>query len=73
LALLKTKKDLTTFVDNAELRLRLVNDKLAEVELQKINVEVICMRYRPLMCWMTPISILKWPRQKWTEKTGKTY
>lgn len=38
--LLKAKKDLNTFVENAELRLRLVNDKLAEVQLQKINVDV---------------------------------
>lgn len=40
LPLLKTKKDINTLISNGEVRLRLINDKLAEVELQKINADV---------------------------------
>ena len=35
--LLKTKKDLQTLVDNADVRVKLINDKLHEVEMQQIN------------------------------------
>jgi hypothetical protein len=46
LPLLKAKKDINDFITNAEIRLRLVNDKLAEVELQKINADVFfILRY----------------------------
>lgn len=36
--LLKAKKDLETFVENAEVRVKLLNEKLSEVEMQQVNV-----------------------------------
>lgn len=38
--LLKAKKDLNTMIENADVRLRLINDKLAEVEMQQVNADV---------------------------------
>ncbi len=38
--LLKAKKDLLEMVDKGDVRLKLVNDKLAQVELQQLNKEV---------------------------------
>lgn len=38
--LLKAKKDLQTFVENAEVRVKLLNEKLSEVEMQQVNAEV---------------------------------
>lgn len=38
--LLKARKNLQEFVDNADVRKRLLNDKLAEVEMQQVNADV---------------------------------
>lgn len=38
--LLKAKKDLNTMIDNADVRLKLVNEKLGEVEMQQLNKDV---------------------------------
>ncbi len=39
--LLKAKKDLETFVDNADVRIKLLNEKLSEVEMQQVNADVL--------------------------------
>lgn len=38
--LLKAKKDLQTLAENGQVRVRLINDKIAEVEMQQINKQV---------------------------------
>ena len=44
--MLKAKKDLLDMIEKGDVRLKLVNDKLAEVELQQLNKEVTHARYR---------------------------
>lgn len=39
--LLKAKKDLEAFVDNADVRIKLLNEKLSEVEMQQVNADVL--------------------------------
>ena len=55
--LLKAKKDLNSFIENAEVRQKLINDKLAEVEMQKVNVEVHVIAFRLLISWRNLINI----------------
>ena len=47
--LLQAKKDLNKMIENGEVRLRLVNDKLAEVEMQQLNKEVFIKPLRRSM------------------------
>lgn len=54
--LLKAKKDLLEIIEKGDVRLRLVNDKLAEVELQQLNKEVLSLLCRPSMFWTIPTS-----------------
>ncbi len=35
--LLKAKKDFDTMIENAYVRLKLINDKIGEVEMQEMN------------------------------------
>ena len=39
--LLKAKKDFDTMIENAYVRLKLINDKIGEVEMQEMNKIVI--------------------------------
>lgn len=41
--MLRARKDLETFVENADVRVKLLNDKLHEVEMQQVNADVILM------------------------------
>lgn len=71
LPLLKAKKDINDYIANAEVRLRLVNDKLAEVELQKINADVFFKIYRQLMHLKILINILSNCKMSCREGIGK--
>jgi hypothetical protein len=58
LPLLKAKKDILDMIEKGDVRLRLVNDKLAEVELQQLNKEVnSALSHRLSTCWMILTSI----------------
>ena len=54
--LLKAKKELMKAVEQGDVRLQLVNDKLAEVEMNQVNKEVNLLTFRPLMLSMIPIN-----------------
>lgn len=72
LPLLKAKKDLLEMIDKGDVRLKLVNDKLAEVELQQLNKEVRHSLCRLSMCLTTPTSIFGKCRTPSKPKTGGT-
>ena len=57
--LLKAKKDFDTMIENAYVRLKLINDKIGEVEMQEMNKIVIflLLKYRLLILWNSRISI----------------
>ena len=55
--LLQAKKELNKMIENGDVRLRLVNDKLNEVEMQQLNKEVPPLPRRPSTCWTTPTSM----------------
>ena len=44
--LLTAKRDLEKFVDSAEVRIKLLNEKLSEVEMQQVNAEVHHKKFR---------------------------
>ena len=54
--LLKAKKELVKAVEQGDVRLKLVNDKLAEVEMNQVNKEVLLIQFRPLMRLMIPTN-----------------
>lgn len=58
-------------IDTADTRLKLVNQKLTEVELQQLDVEVRFTICRQLMFWMIRISLLKEFKQKWKRRIGE--
>ena len=71
--LLKAKKDLLEIVEKGDVRLRLVNDKLAEVELQQLNKEVLSLLSRPSMFWTIPTSTSARCRTCSRPRTGGTF
>lgn len=73
LPLLKAKKDVLDMIDKGEVRLKLVNDKLAEVELQQLNKEVMLVRHRPLMCSTILISISDKSKTLLKPRTGEMF
>lgn len=71
--LLKAKKDLLEMVEKGDVRLRLVNDKLAEVELQQLNKEVLYLLCRPSMFWTIQTSTSAKFRMCLRPRIGGTY
>lgn len=58
LPLLKVKKDLENFIESAEVRIKLLNEKLSEVEMQQVNVDVTyTLKPRLSMLLMIPTNI----------------
>ncbi len=72
LPLLKAKKDLLEMIEKGDVRLKLVNEKLAEVELQQLNKEVRHCLCRLLMCSTIPTSIFGKSRTPFKPKIGGT-
>lgn len=60
-------------VQNGDVRLRLVNDKLGEVEMQQINKEVKLLRLRLLMFWKILISMFRKFKKVWKLRIGEMY
>lgn len=71
--LLKAKKDLNSFIENAEVRQKLINDKLAEVEMQKVNVDVHVIAFRLLISWRNLINISKLCKLISKKETGDKF
>ena len=71
--LLKAKKDLLNAVEQGDVRLRLVNEKLAEVEMSQLNKEVRMGVFRQSTCLMTLTSILNRCRSSWRKKIGGVF
>ena len=56
--MLKVKKDLENFIESAEVRIKLLNEKLSEVEMQQVNVDVTyTLKPRLSMLLMIPTNI----------------
>ena len=71
--LLKAKKQLLNAVEQAETRLNLVNEKLAEVEMSQMNKEVHLVPLRPSKFLTTPTSIFEKSRKLSRIRTGEEY
>lgn len=72
LPLLRVKKDLENFIETAEVRIKLLNEKLSEVEIQQINVDVTnTLKPRQSMLLMIPINISSKYKIIWKKMTGK--
>ena len=71
--LLQAKKSLNQIIDSGETRLKLVKNKLDEVEMQQLNAEVSATQHRPSMCSMTQMPTPGKFRRSSRPKIGKAY
>ena len=69
--LLKAKKDLNNMIEQGNVRLTLVNDKLAQVEMQQVSKEVLLPAPRPSTCSKTPTSTLRRSKITWKTRIGR--
>ena len=71
--LLRAKKELVKAVEQGDVRLKLVNEKLAEVEMNQMNKEVAFVLFRPLTPLRTPTNISKRFRRRLRTRTGREF